>query len=170
MGINYCQIKILKISNKLLTLCPSKFRYRIDEKHQYASRLVATVNHIDGNTLNNNSSNLEWVSPSENMYHSYKTNLNKKCREVVQYNNAEDLIFIEWYPSIAKASRETGESEHCIRSCVQGNQLSTCKYYWEFENNEGTYEYSRKYSHTYLKRKIKSCIINNTRCFQECLI
>lgn len=35
------------------------------------------VNHLDGNKLNNNVSNLEWCNQSENMIHSYKIGLQK---------------------------------------------------------------------------------------------
>lgn len=40
------------------------------------------VNHIDSNRLNNNVSNLEWVTPRENVYHSYQYGNRKKCLEV----------------------------------------------------------------------------------------
>lgn len=55
--------------------------------HRYVHRLVAQeycigeksnmeVNHRDGNKLNNNANNLEWVTKSENGKHAYMTGLN----------------------------------------------------------------------------------------------
>ena len=53
---------------------------------RYVHRMVAetfienpdnkkTVNHLDGNKMNNCVSNLEWATSSENNYHSYKVGL-----------------------------------------------------------------------------------------------
>lgn len=53
------------------------------------------VNHIDGNRLNNNVCNLEWVSQSENLKHAYasgfreppKAQLGKKCGNTSNFHN-----------------------------------------------------------------------------------
>ena len=65
-------------------------------KNKFIHRLVAQafienplnkeqVNHIDGNKLNNHFSNLEWVTPSENIIHAQNSGLLK--RSYIQNNN-----------------------------------------------------------------------------------
>lgn len=44
------------------------------------------VNHIDGNTKNNNLSNLEWVTKSENQLHAYKLGLNRPSPSLGEKN------------------------------------------------------------------------------------
>lgn len=40
------------------------------------------VNHMDGNRSNNEVTNLEWVTPKENVLHSFKYGERKICKEV----------------------------------------------------------------------------------------
>ena len=54
------------------------------------------VNHIDGNKTNNHFSNLEWVTPQENVRHSYDTGLacNKGVRHPRHVLNDEIVVKI----------------------------------------------------------------------------
>lgn len=40
------------------------------------------VNHKDSNRINNKIDNLEWVTPKENVHHSFKNGMRKECKEV----------------------------------------------------------------------------------------
>lgn len=103
------------------------------------------VNHKDGNTYNNNFENLEWVSKSQNIQHSYDTNLNNKVRNVLQFDKLSGK-FLNEYNSIAEACRKTGELEHRIRDTAKGKINSYANYLWKFKNEEETEEFSKKYS------------------------
>lgn len=99
--------------------------YKDNKNHnRYVHRLVAsafleqekkeTVNHIDGNKLNNHVSNLEWATYKENNNHAYLTGLNdekhrrnkKGSIKVAQYDL--DMNLIEEFPSMREAERKTG--------------------------------------------------------------
>lgn len=97
-----------------IKLCVGKVR-----KHKLIHRMVAEmfvpnpenkseVNHIDGNKLNNNASNLEWVTSSENKRHAYGTGLRKptpaigvKTGKASKYNNVSfDKNRNKWIGSV----------------------------------------------------------------------
>jgi len=65
------------------------------------------VNHIDGNKLNNNLSNLEWVTRSGNCFHAYKTGLRKDNKEMILVN-AENPKDVREVYSLTEAARMIG--------------------------------------------------------------
>ena len=139
----YLSIRVSEKNYKIHRLICYVFN-PIEGKNNLSDYDDLQVNHKDGNTLNNNADNLEWVSSSENMFHSYENNLNKKVRNVLQYSL--DGILMNEYISIAEASRKTEEPEHRIRTIAQGKTNSLSKYLWKFKNEEESEEYSKKYS------------------------
>ena len=66
-----------------------------------------TVNHIDGNSLNNTRENLEWMSLKENIQEGFRTGLHKNTQIPVVVVNGDK---IEMYQSMAAASRALGRN------------------------------------------------------------
>jgi len=121
----------------------------IEGKEMYDDYKDLQANHKDGNTLNNNADNLEWVTKSENMKHAYESGLNNKVRNVIQYHNddGKEGEFISEYISVAEASRQTSIPEHEIRaSCKKQGGYTYKKYIWKYKNESETVKYELKYS------------------------
>ena len=103
-----------KTYNKYVLLTPylnskiGRYYVKIGNKNLSVHRLVAlcfvngkteeknTVNHIDGDPLNNDYKNLEWVSQSENNKHAYDV-LNRKKNKAYSRRKFKKLILNDQY-------------------------------------------------------------------------
>jgi hypothetical protein len=144
----YYSIYINNITYKIHRLVCIAF-HPIDGKENYEDYKDLQVNHKDGNTLNNNADNLEWVTRSENINHAYSIGLNNKVRNVIQYENVEgkEGTILGEYISVAEASRQTGISEHEIRnSCKNKGKYIYFKFLWKYKNEKETDKYTNKFS------------------------
>lgn len=115
-------------------------------KRLYAHRMVAEtylskikgkteVNHIDGNKLNNNVKNLEWVNSAENKRHAIDMGLyDNKLKTVYCFSENRELIAS--YRSVSDASEMTGIGRSQLSvACNTNPKILSHGFYWSFENN-----------------------------------
>lgn len=129
--------------SKLLSNCYDHNYYHVTlfkkgkRKIMLVHRLVATafipntdnnkkqVNHIDGNKLNNNVYNLEWVTCQENCLHAFRTGLNhsnggNSAKPILAFDLSGN--FITEYESTNDAARKLHLSTGNIWSVLAGKR------------------------------------------------
>ena len=107
------------------------------------------INHKDGNKHNNVVDNLEWVTHSENMYHSYKNGLmkpscsmkgrfgknNPLSKKVIQKDKETNKIIKIW-DSMADVSRHFKKGVSSLSIACRNNKRTFVGYKWDFHNGE----------------------------------
>lgn len=114
--------------------CPKTYHlHRLVALHFVDGYFVnAEVNHKDGNKQNNVYTNLEWVSRSSNIKHSYDVlgQRRMKGKVVIQLSLEEEPIC--FYQSAVEASIVTGVCKSCITDCAIGKISHAGKFKWRY--------------------------------------
>lgn len=92
-----------------------------------------TVNHKDGNRLNNNLENLELISLKENIQHAFKMGLQHQTKVKIEDKITGTII----YPSsLAEGSKLMGHNHGYLSAMIKNNKFENSKFMWELVLND----------------------------------
>ena len=141
IGHCFTNTKIMKLKKAkngyiIAPLCLNK-KYKFAYVHRLVANAFITnldnkpqVNHKDGNKCNNNHNNLEWLTGSQNMYHSYEKLGRKSCIKTGELNHKNKKILclnngIVYY-STNEAGKQTNVHPSNVSKVCRG-VLESCK-------------------------------------------
>lgn len=126
-----------------------KIRNANGSKAVYLHRIVAeafldnpdgkrTVNHKDGNVLNNVLENLEWATYGENIKHSYDV-LGRKApwtgKFGADHRVSKPVVRVEdgkLYPSVKAAAIDVGVNRAAIHKVLSGKTKTSASFSWRY--------------------------------------
>ena len=135
--------KLIKpVASKIYKYLSYHLSYSGIKKNVFIHRLVAEVfidnpekkpqvNHKDGNKLNNNASNLEWVTQNENVQHMYDLGLKTykplhyKGKFGKDHNRSKSVICVETgkkYGSMSEAARNLKIDNSSVSWAIKNNK------------------------------------------------
>lgn len=114
-----------KLSQRVHRLVANEFLEKVTDD--------LVVNHKNGNKLDNNVDNLEWVTIADNNRHAVETGLRTKTgkeRCIIQLSSIGEEI--ARHPSIIEAQRQTGVCRQSIGKVCRGERKQAGGFIWQY--------------------------------------